>query len=310
VEDVGASALMIAAARARESERSDRLFEDPWAAALASEEGFELLARDDSLRPSGPADIYVVRHRFFDDFALGRVREGARQVVVVAAGLDTRAFRLTWPPEVRLFELDQPGVLAYKQAILDEAGASAACERRMVAVDLRDAWAPALLRAGYDPTLPVVWLAEGLLCLLPRSSLHELLDTTAKLSCVDSALGTDTLSSAVLASDSLPEWSPSYDEADAPLVYGTDRPADLLAKHGWKPTLHWYRDVAEDVGRRWPSAGDSVPPGTLITATSAGLSQSAEIEGARWRFADIAHASRPPASRASRRVGKLVSEMV
>lgn len=267
---VAATALMGAAARARESERADRLFEDPWAAALAGGEGFELLAGEESLRPDRPMSVLVVRHRFFDDFLLGQALDGVRQFVLIAAGLDTRAFRLAWPPTVRVYELDEPGVLAYKQAILEEAGASAVCERRTVVVDLRDDWARALLDAGYDPTVRVVWLAEGLLFDLPEPSVHQLLETTAKLSRRGSTLGTDALSCAMLASGLLPERSQPHVEPDAPLAFGTDRPADLLAKHGWKPTLHWYRDVAQDLGRRRPSLDESVARSTVITATYAG----------------------------------------
>jgi methyltransferase (TIGR00027 family) len=117
---------MTAAARARESERADRLFEDPCAAALAGEEGCRFLEQDEALRPDRPKAAFVLRHRFFDDFLLGRAVDGVRQVVLVAAGLDARAFRLAWPTGVRVFELDQPGVLSYKEAIVREAGACAA----------------------------------------------------------------------------------------------------------------------------------------------------------------------------------------
>jgi len=288
MEGVEATALMAAAARARESERADRLFDDPWAAALAGEEGFELLARYESSRPDRPMVVVAIRNRFFDDFLLGNALDGVRQFVLIAAGLDTRAFRLAWPPKVRVFELDQPGVLAYKQVILDDARASAVCERRTVVADIRDDWAPALLDAGYDPAVRAVWLAEGLLFYLPEPSVHELLETTAKLSCRDSTLGTDTLYSAMPAPYSSQECSQCRAEAEAQLAFGTDRPADLLAKHGWTPTLHWYRDIAEDLGRRWPSTDDLVLRGTIITATPAGRSRAAEIERMRPGLVDSA----------------------
>jgi methyltransferase (TIGR00027 family) len=260
---------MTAAARARESERADRLFEDPWAAALAGEEGFEFLEQEEALHPNRPKAAFVVRHRFFDDFLLERAVDGLRQVVLVAAGLDTRAFRLAWPPGVQVFELDQPGVLSYKQAILEEARARAACERKTVAVDLRDDWAPALLDAGYEPMEPVVWLAEGLLFYLPETAVCELLDTTARLSCVGSALGTDTLPSAMLDAASLQAWMRFYADARAPLVFGIDRPEELLAEHGWHPTSRSYRDLAADLGRDWPPQAADAPRGTIMTAALA-----------------------------------------
>lgn len=258
---------MTAAARARESARVDRLFEDPWAEALAGEEGFAFLERDEALRPASPA--FVVRHRFFDDFLLARAAEGVRQVVLVGAGLDTRAFRLTWPGEVRLFELDQPSVLSYKQAVLQDAGASATCERVTVPVDLRDDWASRLLDQGYGPEDPAVWVAEGLLFYLPEVAVHRLLDIAADLSSPDSALGTDTMSATMLADESRRTWAASYADAGAPFVFGSDRPAQLLAEHGWEPTLHRYPDVAGRLGRPWQFPTVLGPQNVIITATPA-----------------------------------------
>jgi O-methyltransferase involved in polyketide biosynthesis len=70
MEGVGVTAKMTAAARARESERADRLFDDPWAASLSGDEGFDFLAREEALLPDRPEAVFVVRHRFFDDFLL------------------------------------------------------------------------------------------------------------------------------------------------------------------------------------------------------------------------------------------------
>jgi methyltransferase (TIGR00027 family) len=264
---VGATAKMTAAARARESARADRLLEDPWAAALAGDEGFAFLEQDEALRPPTPA--YVVRHRFFDDFLLERASNGVRQVVLVAAGLDTRAFRLAWPAKVRLFELDQPSVLSYKQAVLKDAGASATCERMTVPVDLRDEWAPRLLEQGYKPAEAAVWIAEGLLFYLPEAAVHGLLDTAASLSSPGSALGTDTMSSAMLADESRQAWVESYADAGAPFVFAADSPAELLAQHGWEPTLHAYPDISRRLGRPWQFPAVPGPPSAIITATLA-----------------------------------------
>jgi methyltransferase (TIGR00027 family) len=269
VEGVGVTAKMTAAARSRESERADRLFEDPWAALLAGNEGFDFLAREEALLPDRPQAVFVVRHRFFDDFLLKSAADGVRQVVLVAAGLDTRAFRLAWPAGVRVFELDQPTVLDYKETVLEQAGATAGCERDAVAVDLRDDWGPALLEAGYDASATAVWLAEGLLFYLPEAAVHDLLDTTAKLSCAGSALGTDTISSAVLASESRRAWKQFYAGSKAPLKFATDHPADLLAAHGWQPTLHSYGELAGQFGRTWPPQDDQWPRSSIITATLA-----------------------------------------
>jgi O-methyltransferase involved in polyketide biosynthesis len=115
----------------------------------------------------------------------------------------------------------------------------------------------------------VVWLAEGLLYYLPEAAVCDLLDTTAKLSCAGSALGTDTLSSATLASESRRAWKQFYAGNNAPLKFGTDRPDDLLAEHGWQPTLHSYGELAEQLGRSWPSRVDRGPGGSIISATLA-----------------------------------------
>jgi methyltransferase (TIGR00027 family) len=258
---------MTAAARAREAGRDDRLFEDPWAVALAGAEGFKFLARQEAIRGERPEAVFVVRHRFFDDFLVERVRDGVRQVVLVAAGLDTRAFRLDWPLGLRLFELDQPEVLSYKQAILDEAGATPACDRQAVPVDLREDWALALLSAGYTPDAPTAWLAEGLLFYLPEQAVYTLLEKTAELSCAGSSLGTDTMPRATLDADSTREWINLYEEAGAPFMFGTDGPAELLAEHGWQPSLHSYEDIARELQRSWPFAPGPEPRGSVITAS-------------------------------------------
>ncbi len=258
---------MTAAARARESARADRLFDDPWAAALAGEEGFAFLERDEALRP--PTPVYVVRHRFFDDFLLACAADGVRQVVLVAAGLDTRAFRLAWPAEVRLFELDQPSVLSYKQTVLEDAGASVECERVTVPIDLRGDWAPRLLEHGYKYAEAAVWIAEGLLFYLPEAAVQGLLDTAAALSSSGSALGTDTMSAAMLADESRQAWVEAYADAGAPFVFAADRPAELLAQHGWEPTLHTYPDVADRFGRPWQFPPAPGPQSVIITATLA-----------------------------------------
>jgi methyltransferase (TIGR00027 family) len=145
---LAATAEWIAAVRASETRRPDRLLDDPWAAALAGPEGEQWFAA----RAGSPAlTDMIIRARFFDNF-LQRVTGtgGVRQVVLLAAGLDTRGYRLSWPDWVQVFELDQPGVLDRKQHILDGAGAEPRCARRAVGADLTGRWTTALLDAGFD----------------------------------------------------------------------------------------------------------------------------------------------------------------
>ncbi len=151
MDPVAQTSRWMAAARARESERPDRLFDDPLAATLAGTEGFFWLDRMEPTGGFGGPALYVVVHtRFFDDFLLYACwGAGVRQIVLMAAGMDARAFRLDWPAGTRLYELDRPQVLAAKDDVLARVGAQPACERRTVGADLgrpscrRRSWRPA-----------------------------------------------------------------------------------------------------------------------------------------------------------------------
>jgi methyltransferase (TIGR00027 family) len=137
----------------------------------------------------------VIRTRFFDDFLLDACRRsGVRQVVLAAAGLDTRAFRLNWPPQVRLYEMDLPEVLDAKEEVIEAAGARAICERYTLRVDLsQEAWPEALLAVGYKPERPSVWLIEGLLFYLTRAAVDGLLEKVNVLTITGSLLGLDVM---------------------------------------------------------------------------------------------------------------------
>jgi len=124
----------------------------------------------------------AVRTRVLDDALLVAASDGIRQVVILAAGLDARAYRLAWPPELRLFEIDQPKVLEFKDAVLREAGAIPRCTRTTVAVDLREDWAAELITAGFAADQPTAWLIEGLLAYLPPDAEQRLLESITQLS--------------------------------------------------------------------------------------------------------------------------------
>ncbi len=179
---VGKTALGVAAVRAAESRRADRLFDDPYAEAfLAAAPGaFDIEQRagagEMASWGAGFSSYAVTRTRFFDDYLLAATAGGIGQVVLLAAGLDTRAFRLPWPDDVRLFELDLPDVLAFKERVLVERSAVAGCERTAIAVDLRTNWAVPLRRAGLATAEATAWLAEGLLIYLSESEAVTLLD--------------------------------------------------------------------------------------------------------------------------------------
>lgn len=269
VEGVAATSLITAASRAVESARPDALFVDPWADALAGAEGREFLQRHEEALPA-PVPIFVVRHRFFDDFLVEAAGRGLHQIVLVAAGLDTRAYRLDWLAGTTVFEVDQPQVLASKQQVLDQAGATPRCLRVPVGVDLRQDWPATLLAAGFSPELPTIWLAEGLLFYLPESAARNLLRTMARLSVPASLLGTDTMSTTMLASEERRAWVQLYADAGAPFVFGTDDPEGFVTSCGWKPEIHVGRDLGSTYGRPYPTPlSTDPPPGAIITATLA-----------------------------------------
>jgi methyltransferase (TIGR00027 family) len=203
MDPVGMTSRWVAAARARESQRPDRLFDDPLAAALAGPEGFAWLDDMERAQPWGQPELYVVvRTRFFDDFLLHASWEaGTRQVVLLAAGMDARAFRLAWPPGTRLYELDQPEVIDAKDAVTSSVGAYPTCERWVIGVDLeRPFWPEALLSAEYEAQEPSVWLAEGLLFYLTEAAARRLLRSASVLAAPRSRLGADLVNRALLTS--------------------------------------------------------------------------------------------------------------
>jgi methyltransferase (TIGR00027 family) len=197
--------------------------------------------------------LYAVRHRFFDDFLM-EVLAGSdiHQVALLAARLDTRAFRLAWPSGTRLFEIDQTTVFAHKNAILDAEGAIPRCDRRVVAADLRDDWPVALVSAGFETDRPTIWVAEGLLYYLPEAAVHQLLDDTHRLSPPGSYLATDLMS----ASAGPPqEFKDLFASLDAPFVFFTDDPAGLLRGHHWDGEAIEFDEVGRRLGIEFPRAG-------------------------------------------------------
>jgi methyltransferase (TIGR00027 family) len=230
---LGATAFWTAAVRAQESARDDCLFNDPWAAALAGEEGKRWLEQR-----GGSAVPIAIRTRYFDDF-LQRVAQqrGIRQVALVGAGLDTRAFRLVWPPGTRVFELDQAPVLEHKARVLAEAGAQPACRRAAITGDLTGSWQDALIASGYNPGEPSAWLLEGLLFYLPTETIARLLVQVSGLAAPGSWLGCDVINSATLTSPWTKAWIDMQAGYGAPWIGTLDDPQGLLAPLGWSVSL-------------------------------------------------------------------------
>lgn len=205
---VGATAVMVAAARAAETVRPDPLICDPYAKILVADAGagaWVSMLDEDVMSTIADADPEVaavlehmssyqaVRTHFFDDFFARALGVGIRQVVILAAGLDSRAFRLSWPAGTTVFEIDQPKVLEYKAATLALHGVSPAADRHEVAVDLRQDWPAALVKAGFDRDQPTAWLAEGLLMYLPADAQDRLFTQITELSAPGSRVAAESM---------------------------------------------------------------------------------------------------------------------
>ncbi|MEO3752691.1 SAM-dependent methyltransferase [Streptomyces sp. B6B3] len=283
-DGVGRTALMVAAARAIETHRTDTLVRDVHA------EHFVRAARASADWPVRPEQVpdgdanplwgrlgryFGLRTRVFDDFALRSARSGARQIVLLGAGLDTRAFRLDWPPDRVVFELDSAGVLAFKRNVLAGRRAVPRAALVPIAVDLRTDWSGALTAAGFDPTLPTVWLAEGLLFYLPAAAERRLVDTIHRLSVPGSALAYEAKADATsLAAASDPIYAATLHQIGVnflALFDGAPRPdsaADLRAR-GWSTSVRTPFDHAHLNPRALPAE----PRDTLATN--------------RWAFATL-----------------------
>ncbi|GAB3354285.1 SAM-dependent methyltransferase [Amycolatopsis echigonensis] len=195
---VGATATMAAAARAIATREDDTLFSDRFAEPLVQAVSVDLLAKLASGEtPSNDLvgriwiDAAKIRGKFYDEFFLDASAAGIRQAVILASGLDSRAYRLPWPDGTVVYEIDQEPVVEFKARVLAELGAEPTAERRAVAVDLRDDWPAALRAAGFDPAQPTAWSAEGLLGYLPPEAQDRLLDTITALSAPGSWVATE-----------------------------------------------------------------------------------------------------------------------
>jgi methyltransferase (TIGR00027 family) len=268
---VGATALGAAEMRAEESVRPDRLFDDPYAAAFvaAAPPLFPEMASisDDpeiaTLKAAFSASI-VVRTRFYDDYLSRASGAGCRQVVILAAGLDTRAFRLHWPTDVRLFELDLPAVLAFKEAVLAEQRAEPRCVRITVGTDLREDWRVPLTDAGFSLNARTAWLAEGLLPYLSTDDAARLLSVIGELSSEGSQLSFEYDEFADDATLAQALARPEMQEVTSMWKGGLSENAVVwLRRHGWKVSSNGRSTLATQYRRPIP---DSSTAG-FLTAT-------------------------------------------
>jgi methyltransferase (TIGR00027 family) len=244
LEGVGGTGLTIAGIRAAETERADRLFADPLAGAFVAAAGSP--PPQATSRQAAALRFWVVaRTVFLDELILDACAAGCRQVVLLGAGFDTRAFRLSWPPGVRCFELDTRDVLDVKEQVLSAQHAAPGCERITVPGDLRDDWPGALRAAGLRPDEPTAWVAEGLLVYLTPEDVDQLLDRVTSLSAPASRLGL-TFRNRAPAGHTSP--AVALRRSAAP-----DDPAGWLAGHGWAAQVTGARAVLQAHGRAVPA---------------------------------------------------------
>jgi methyltransferase (TIGR00027 family) len=283
VSGVGYTALMVAGWRAVHAVTPDPLADDPYAKAFiaASADQYwngQLADPPSSENATTFPRLYGVQTRFFDDFFVAATADGIRQAVIVAAGLDSRAYRLAWPAGTTVFEVDQPKVLDFKTRVLADHGAEPTAVRKAVAADLRDDWTLALRAAGFDAGRLAAWSVEGLLPYLTGAAQNALFTHIGELSAPGSRVGVGALGSR-LDSGQLSELEAKYpgvnmagDVDFSALTYddGTDT-ADWLSQHGWTvDPVKTNPELQAGYGRTVPEVDrqvDSIMHSQYITAT-------------------------------------------
>jgi methyltransferase (TIGR00027 family) len=249
---------MVATSRAIASQGPDPLLDDPLADPLVRAVGLPPFIRlldgevsfEDGDDPSHARRTRVeqmaVRTRFFDDFFIAATEAGVRQAVILASGLDTRAYRLRWPAGTVVYEIDQPQVIDFKTSTLADLGANPTARRRTVSIDLRDDWPTALRQQGFDVSQPAAWSAEGLLPYLPPEAQDRLFDNITALSAPGSQLATEHISDQDAFSEESvrrigERWQRAgFDLNPADLFYQGERSIviDYLTGHGWQVAAH------------------------------------------------------------------------
>ena len=286
---VGSTALFVAAARALEAQKAEPLALDPYAeifcravggewadvldGVVSGSHGKQLLEGDFG---GHFVSFQGARTKYFDAYFAKAVAAGVRQVVIIAAGLDSRAYRLPWSDGTVIFEIDQPKVLDFKREVMAELGDSPRSDRREVAVDLRDDWPKALQDSGFDPAAPTAWIAEGLLIYLPAAAQEQLFSGIDALSSPGSWLAVEEgrpMPSQVFEAKRQEEQDRGEEGSFFTLIYNEQiAPADeWFGARGWDATPTRLADYLNGVGRPVPAddpdAGPMTDANSLVTAT-------------------------------------------
>lgn len=266
---VGATATMVATQRALATR--ERLIDDPFAEQLVRAVDRDYFVRlldgevdlseiDPQFSVRRSAEGMAVRTRFFDKVFTDAVDAGVRQAVILAAGLDARAYRLPWADGTVVYEVDQPEVIDFKTRTLAELGAQPTAVHRPVAVDLRNDWRQALLDNGFDPRIPTVWSAEGLLIYLPPDAQDRLFDTITELSAPGSRVATEHIPDTNVFNDEraqrIKERMKKYgrDIDFSELIYDGERShvTDYLDSLGWRVSAISMREAYALNGFQFP----------------------------------------------------------
>lgn len=273
---VGSTALFVAAARALEARKAEPLAVDSYAEVFCRAVGGPWSALLDGAAPDHPlrsdefgthfVTFQGARTRYFDAYFRAAAAAGVRQIVMLAAGLDSRAYRLDWPAGTTVFELDQPQVLEFKSRTM--AGVTPKAQRREVAVDLRGDWPAALQDSGFRPDQPSAWIAEGLLIYLPGAAQEQLFRGIDALACSGSHLAVEEgrpmdgaefkakVQEAKTADDMRGQWwQLVYNEQCAPA-------AQWFSERGWTASETSLTDYLESVGR--PASAAEAEVGNMI----------------------------------------------
>lgn len=265
---VGATATMVAAQRALSSD--EKLIDDPYAAPLVRAVGIDVYVRlvngqipvggESEFDPQRMAQGMACRTRFYDRFFLEAAQSGIDQAVILASGLDARAYRLPWPAGTVVYEVDMPEVIEFKTLTLSDLGAEPTAERRTVAIDLRDDWAAALRAVGFDPQAPAAWSAEGLLVYLPDEAQDALFDNITALSAPGSRLAFEFVPDTAVFADA--RWRAHHDRMSElgfeidfnDLVYHGHRShiLDYLTQRGWRTSSQTVKELHAANGFVYP----------------------------------------------------------
>ncbi|OBI87899.1 class I SAM-dependent methyltransferase [Mycobacterium asiaticum] len=287
---VGATATMVAAGRALATKSPDGLIDDPFADPLVRAVGVDFFTKMidgelelESFENFSPDRMQAmingmgVRTKYFDEYFANATTHGVRQAVILASGLDARAYRLPWPDGTVVYEIDQPQVIEFKTTTLAGIGAEPTATRRPVAIDLRGDWPAALQAAGLDATKPTAWLAEGLLIYLPPDAQDRLFDNITALSAPGSTVATEFVPGIIdFDADRVREMSGSLrnhglDVDMASLVYSGERNhvLDYLRGKGWEVDGVTRTDLFRHNGLPVPATEDDDPLGEIIFISGA-----------------------------------------